>query len=123
MSAATTSAALPFGDGGPDSLHNGGIAIPDGASMDLTWNINAEGGTCTVYFTIADGASLDITVNGVTTTVSGGTSYSFRNDDTPKVLNLAASGGEVVIERCAWSLGLRGKTMGTYGQNTRVFSS
>ncbi len=84
----------------------GGVALPDGASLSLTWEKGASSAPYSISFALAEGAALVVTVNGEETVVSGVSHYEFRSSEPSNSIVLTASGGDVILARCAQIVGM-----------------
>ncbi len=75
--------------------------------MCLTWEKGASSAPYSISFALAEGAALVVTVNGEETVVSGVSHYEFRSSEPSNSIVLTASGGDVVLARCAQTVGTR----------------
>ena len=85
----------------------GGVALPDGASLSLAWEKGTSSAPYAISFALAEGASLVVSVNGEETVLSGGSQYLFRSSEPSNSIVLTASGGDVLLARCAQLVGMR----------------
>ena len=83
-----------------------GVALPDGASLSLTWDKGTSSAPYSISFALAAGASLVVSVNGEETIVSGVSHYEFRSSAPSNSIVLTASGGDVLLARCAQLIGM-----------------
>jgi len=82
------------------------VALPDGASLSFTWDKGTSSAPYSISFALAEGASLVVSVNGEETVVSGVSHYEFRSSAPANSIILTASGGDVLLARCAQLAGM-----------------
>lgn len=79
---------------------DGTLSVPAGEALALTWTPGKVTGAAVLTYALSEGASLTVTVNGVSRTVTDGTSVDLRDlleGTGPQAISIAAADGAVTL--------------------------
>lgn len=80
----------------------GMLSVPAGETLALTWTPGKVTGSAVLNYVLSEGASLIVTVNGVSRTVTNGTSVDLKDllkGTDPQTISIAAADGAVTLGR------------------------